>query len=100
MTPDIMKGNNHLLKIELLRRKCSYYCIQHIESQDEKSNDANIEEQNRQEGFIINLSKDQKSQYGSQFEGDNSEGPGIVGKFQIITVIYRVYIYSESHECT
>ncbi|KAF3422055.1 hypothetical protein E2986_01132 [Frieseomelitta varia] len=48
------------------------------ESQDEKSSNANIEQQHRQEGFIINLSKDQKSQYGSQFEADNSEGPGIV----------------------
>lgn len=65
------------------------YCI---ESQDGISSNANVEQQHRQEGFIINLSKDQKSQYGSQFEGDKSEGPGIVGKFQIITVIYRVSI--------
>lgn len=66
--------------------------LYYTESQDEKSSNANIEQQHRQEGFIINLSKDQKSQYGSQFEADNSEGPGIVGKFQIITIDYRFYL--------
>lgn len=35
---------------------------------------------------MINLSKDQRSQYGSQFEADQSEGPGIIGKLQIIIV--------------
>ncbi|KAG6799652.1 hypothetical protein HZU73_05033 [Apis mellifera caucasica] len=47
------------------------------ESQNGKSINASIEE-HRQEGFMINLSKDQRSQYGSQFEADQSEGPGII----------------------
>lgn len=48
------------------------------ETQSEKPNNVNTEQQ---DGFIINLSKDQKSQYGSQFDANNeSEGPGIVGK--------------------
>ncbi|XP_006624485.1 protein nervous wreck-like isoform X2 [Apis dorsata] len=46
------------------------------ESQNGKSINASIE--HRQEGFMINLSKDQRSQYGSQFEADQSEGPGII----------------------
>ncbi|XP_076169428.1 protein nervous wreck-like isoform X1 [Ptiloglossa arizonensis] len=46
------------------------------ETQSEKPNNVNTEQQ---DGFIINLSKDQKSQYGSQFDANNeSEGPGIV----------------------
>lgn len=49
------------------------------------------EQQEQQEGFVINLSKDQKCHYGSQFGGDKSEeGPGIVGKLQIIIIICYV----------
>lgn len=40
---------------------------------------------------MINLSKDQRSQYGSQFEADQSEGPGIIGKLQIIIVIPFIF---------
>ncbi|KZC08284.1 FCH and double SH3 domains protein 2, partial [Dufourea novaeangliae] len=40
--------------------------------------DANAEHET-QDAFIINLSKDQKCQYGTQFDADNpDEGPGIV----------------------
>ncbi|XP_076377755.1 protein nervous wreck isoform X4 [Megalopta genalis] len=39
---------------------------------------ANANAEQSQDGFVINLSKDQKSHYGSQFEEDGSEGPGIV----------------------
>ena len=66
--------------------------LYYTESQDEKSSNANIEQQQRQDGFMINLSKDQKCQYGSQFEADNSEGPGIVGKLQIILIDCRASI--------
>ncbi|XP_054013454.1 protein nervous wreck isoform X2 [Hylaeus anthracinus] len=48
------------------------------ESQGGKPSDVNVEQQQQQDGFIINLSKDQKSQYGSQFDGDKESGPGIV----------------------
>ncbi|XP_043248241.1 protein nervous wreck isoform X1 [Colletes gigas] len=49
------------------------------ETQDEKPSNINAEQQQQQDGFIINLSKDQRSHYGSQFEGDEEpEGPGIV----------------------
>lgn len=40
---------------------------------------------------MINLSKDQRSQYGSQFEADQSEGPGIIGKLQIIIVTIFIF---------
>lgn len=46
-----------------------YLCI--TESQEEKS------AMNGDGGFIINLSKDQKNQYGSQFGDDQSEAPNI-----------------------
>ncbi|XP_076241685.1 protein nervous wreck-like [Calliopsis andreniformis] len=44
------------------------------ESESEKP--VNAEQQ--KDAFIINLTKDQKNQYGSQFEADESNGPGIV----------------------
>lgn len=47
-----------------------------IELQEEKSM------VNGESAFIINLSQDQKEQYGSQFDEDNpDETPGILGKF-------------------
>lgn len=47
-----------------------------IESQEGKSI---VNGDNR---FMMNLSQDQKDQYGSQFEADNlDETPGILGKF-------------------
>lgn len=33
-----------------------------------------------QSGFVINLTRGQKEHYGSQFEEEKSEPPGIVGK--------------------
>lgn len=46
-----------------------------IESQEEKAG------VNGDGGFIINLSKNQKDHYGSQFEDDKSEAPNI-GNFE------------------
>lgn len=43
-----------------------------VESQEEKA-------MNGESGFMINLSKDQKDHYGSQFD-ENQEAPGILGE--------------------
>lgn len=54
----------------------SLYIYYIIESQEEKSM------VNGDSGFMINLSQDQKEQYGSQFEEDEpDETPGILGEF-------------------
>lgn len=73
----------------------SYY-FRPVESQDEEPNNENIEQQSQQEGFIVNLSKVQKSQYGTQFGGDPTDEPGIVGKFQIVivTYVYDTFIFN------
>ncbi|XP_076286846.1 protein nervous wreck isoform X1 [Lasioglossum baleicum] len=39
---------------------------------------SNVSAEQSQDGFMMKLSKVQKSHYGSQFEEDGSEGPGIV----------------------
>nr|XP_012152993.1 PREDICTED: F-BAR and double SH3 domains protein 2 isoform X3 [Megachile rotundata] len=65
----------------LLEDELAQNSIQGSENKQQSDN-VNTEQQQKeqqQEGFIINLSKDQKSHYGSQFEGDKSDdGPGIV----------------------
>ncbi|KAG7211508.1 hypothetical protein KM043_010777 [Ampulex compressa] len=45
------------------------------ESQEEKSEDMSTAQR---DAFVINLSKDQKDHYGSQFDEDEAAGPGIV----------------------
>ncbi|XP_076681488.1 protein nervous wreck isoform X1 [Andrena cerasifolii] len=46
------------------------------ESQSGEAN--NVDAEPQQDGFMMNLSQDRKSQYGSQFEANGNEGPGIV----------------------
>lgn len=59
-----------------------YNCVV-VESQEEKP------VVNGESGFVINLSKDQKDHYGSQF-GDKQEAPGILGEKM------RYWLFKES----
>lgn len=86
----MMKGNDRVDRLNSSERKreLQFHRLRLTESQSGDAN--NVDAEPHQDGFMMNLSQDRKSQYGSQFEANGNEGPGIVGKWLLISLIFTL----------